>query len=110
MLPIPADIFTEPTNVAPDDLANLGPLRGLAGFCRADKELTSIPKLKVRGAESIFEWPRSILRPTVPNSSTVALPHPHQHACGGHHFFAPDATIVASYDAQSINVREGDCR
>jgi hypothetical protein len=83
MLSIPADIFTEPTTVAPDDLANLGPLRGLAGFCRADKDLISIPKLKVQGAaffESIFEWRRSILRPTVPNSSTVALPHPYQHA------------------------------
>lgn len=27
MLPIPADIFTEPEDVSPDGLANLGPLR-----------------------------------------------------------------------------------
>jgi len=31
MLPIPADIFTEPGDVSPDGLANLGPLRHLAG-------------------------------------------------------------------------------
>jgi hypothetical protein len=30
MLPMPADIFTEPDNVSPDGLANLGPLRHLA--------------------------------------------------------------------------------
>jgi len=36
MLPIPADTFTEPTNVAPDDLANLGPLRRLAGVWLPD--------------------------------------------------------------------------
>lgn len=31
MLPLPADIFTEPEDVSPDSLANLGPLRRLAG-------------------------------------------------------------------------------
>jgi hypothetical protein len=44
MLPIPADIFTEPTNVAPDDLANLGPLRRLAGVWQADKGIDINPK------------------------------------------------------------------
>ena len=44
MLPIPADIFTEPTNVAPDDLANLGPLRRLAGVWQADKGVDINPK------------------------------------------------------------------
>lgn len=43
MLPIPADIFTEPT-VSPDDLANLGPLRGLAGVWQADKGIDINPK------------------------------------------------------------------
>src|SRR6478736_963841 len=37
MLPIPADIFTEPDDVSPDGLANLGPLRHLAGVWQADK-------------------------------------------------------------------------
>src|SRR5262245_34193758 len=43
MLPFPADIFTEPT-VAPNDLANLGPLRGLAGIWQADKGVDINPK------------------------------------------------------------------
>lgn len=30
MLPVPADIFTEPADVSPDTLTNLGPLRRLA--------------------------------------------------------------------------------
>jgi len=44
MLPIPADIFTEPSNVSPDDLANLGPLRRLAGVWQADKGVDVNPK------------------------------------------------------------------
>ena len=43
MLPIPADIFTEP-DVVPDDLANLGPLRRLAGVWQADKGVDINPK------------------------------------------------------------------
>jgi len=41
MLPI---IFTEPSNVSPDGLANLGPLRGLAGGWQADKGVDVNPK------------------------------------------------------------------
>src|SRR6266404_3654663 len=44
MLPIPADIFTEPDNVSPDGLANLGPLRHLAGVWQADKGVDVNPK------------------------------------------------------------------
>ena len=44
MLPIPADIFTEPGNVSSDDLANLGPLRRLAGVWQADKGVDINPK------------------------------------------------------------------
>ena len=44
MLPIPADIFTEPDNVSPDGLANLGPLRRLAGVWQADKGVDVNPK------------------------------------------------------------------
>ena len=43
MLPMPADVFTEPT-VAPNDLANLGPLRRLAGVWQADKGVDINPK------------------------------------------------------------------
>ncbi len=44
MLPIPADIFTEPGDVSPDGLANLGPLRRLAGVWQADKGIDINPK------------------------------------------------------------------
>ena len=44
MLPIPADIFTEPEDVSPDGLANLGPLRRLAGSWQADKGIDINPK------------------------------------------------------------------
>jgi len=40
----PADIFTEPTNVDPDTLANLGPLRRLAGSWEARKGVDLNPK------------------------------------------------------------------
>ena len=40
----PADIFTEPTNVDPDTLANLGPLRRLAGGWEARKGVDVNPK------------------------------------------------------------------
>ncbi len=46
MLPIPPDIFTEPTDFSPDDLANLGPLTGLAGVWQADKGVDINPKAK----------------------------------------------------------------
>ena len=38
------DIFTEPDNVDPDTLTNLGPLRRLAGLWRADKGVDVNPK------------------------------------------------------------------
>lgn len=44
MLPIPADIFTEPKDPSPDCLANLGPLRPLAGAWQADKGIDINPK------------------------------------------------------------------
>ena len=44
MLPVPADIFTEPSDVSPDGLANLGPLRRLAGVWQADKGVDVNPK------------------------------------------------------------------
>lgn len=41
---IPDDIFTEPEDVSPDTLANLGPLRRLAGVWQADKGVDVAPK------------------------------------------------------------------
>lgn len=43
-MPVFPDIFTEPTNVSPDTLANLGPLRPLAGLWQADKGVDVNPK------------------------------------------------------------------
>jgi hypothetical protein len=44
MIPAPRDIFTEPSDVDPDTLANLGPLRPLAGRWRARKGVDMAPK------------------------------------------------------------------
>ena len=44
MLLHPPDIFTEPSDVSPDGLANLGPLRRLAGVWQADKGVDINPK------------------------------------------------------------------
>jgi hypothetical protein len=42
--PFPGDIFTEPENVDPDTLANLGPLRRLAGVWESSKGVDVNPK------------------------------------------------------------------
>src|SRR5437764_6064152 len=44
MPPLPAHSFTEPEDVSPDGLANLGPLRRLAGVWQADKGIDINPK------------------------------------------------------------------
>jgi hypothetical protein len=44
MDPFPEDIFTEPDNVDPDTLANLGPLRRLAGIWESSKGVDLNPK------------------------------------------------------------------
>jgi hypothetical protein len=44
MTPFPTDIFTEPSDVDPDTLANLGPLRRLAGTWQAPKGIDLNPK------------------------------------------------------------------
>lgn len=44
MIPAARDIFTEPSDVDPDTLANLGPLRRLAGRWRARKGVDVNPK------------------------------------------------------------------
>ncbi len=44
MVNIPDDIYTEPDDVSPDTLANLGPLRRLAGVWQSDKGVDINPK------------------------------------------------------------------
>ena len=46
----PADIYTEPSDVDPDTLANLGPLRRLAGIGKARTASTSTPRRTGRSA------------------------------------------------------------
>ena len=46
MNPFPHDIFTEPSDVDPDTLANLGPLTRLAGKWEAEKGVDINPKAK----------------------------------------------------------------
>ena len=46
MTPFPHDIFTEPADVDPDTLANLGPLARLAGRWEASKGIDINPKAK----------------------------------------------------------------
>src|ERR1700744_6006237 len=89
MLPIPADIFTEPSNVSPDGLANLGPLRRLAGVWQADKGVDVNPKAGRPGTPRL---PRAHTNgrdrsPDQRPATTLwsALPHPHQYARGRHH-------------------------
>jgi len=58
MTDIPNDIFTEPDDVADDTLANLGPLRRLAGIWEGKKGVDLNPKAD--GPERIHgEWWRS---------------------------------------------------
>ena len=44
MADIPDDIYTEPDDVSPDTLANLGPLRRLAGVWQSDQGVDISPK------------------------------------------------------------------
>jgi hypothetical protein len=59
MLPFPANIFTEP-DVSPNDLANLGPLRRLAGVWQADKGVDINPKAKGPERREVLQDPRSL--------------------------------------------------
>jgi len=74
MLPIPADIFTEPADVSPDGVAHLGPLRRLAGVWQADKGVDINPKAQGPERRIFREHIRmdpSTRRPTARSSSTV---------------------------------------
>ena len=57
----PDDIFTEPSDVDPDTLANLGPLRRLAGTWQGDKGLDINPKAE--GPERRVYRERIVMEP-----------------------------------------------
>lgn len=52
---IPEDIYTEPANFSPDTLANLGPLRRLAGEWQSDKGVDIAPKAKGPEQRTFYE-------------------------------------------------------
>ena len=55
MSSFPKDIYTEPADVDVDTLANLGPLRGMAGSGRARAAWTSIRRPRGPGSRPIVE-------------------------------------------------------
>ena len=66
-----ADIFTEPEDVAPDTLANLGPLRPLAGVWEGAKGLDVNPK--AAGPERAQFIERIELQPIDPQANGPQL-------------------------------------
>jgi hypothetical protein len=67
MLPIPADIFTEPSKVSPDGIANLGPLRGLAGGWQAQRGVDVNPKAE--GPEQRIFQEHNLMLPIDPQTN-----------------------------------------
>lgn len=70
-MPIPKDIFTEPKNVDPDTLANLGPLRRLAGIWEGDKGVDLNPKAD--GPEQRQYYERVEMQPIDPQTNGPQL-------------------------------------
>ncbi|MBL8667778.1 MAG: hypothetical protein JNM48_09985, partial [Rhodospirillales bacterium] len=68
---IPDDIFTEPENVDADTLANLGPLRRLAGVWEGRKGLDVNPK--AHGPEEREYYERIELQPIDPQANGPQL-------------------------------------
>jgi hypothetical protein len=71
MNPFPEDIFTEPENVDPDTLANLGPLRRLAGVWQSSKGVDLAPKAP--GPERREYIERIEMEPTDPQANGPQL-------------------------------------
>jgi hypothetical protein len=96
MLPIPADIFTEPSNVSPDGLANLGPLRRLAGVWQADKGVDINPKAQGPERRIFRDHIRMdpIRRPMAPNSFMVCAITSTSTRLRRHHFSRPSRLLA----------------
>ena len=71
MTPFPDDIFTEPQDVDPDTLANLGPLRRLAGVWEGRKGIDLNPKADGPERRSYFE--RIEMQPIDPQANGPQL-------------------------------------
>jgi hypothetical protein len=68
---IPADIFTEPDDIDPDALAQLGPLRRLAGVWEGRKGVDINPKAD--GPEQRFYYERIEMQPIDPQANGPQL-------------------------------------
>jgi hypothetical protein len=71
MSEFPGDIFTEPTNVDPDTLANLGPLRRLAGIWEGTKGRNIAPNVTGASNDSFVE--RIEMQPIDPQTNGPQL-------------------------------------
>ncbi|THD80990.1 MAG: DUF1794 domain-containing protein [Phenylobacterium sp.] len=71
MNPFPEDIFTEPADVDPDTLANLGPLRRLAGIWEGRKGVDLNPKAEGPERREFIE--RIVLQPIDPQANGPQL-------------------------------------
>ena len=71
MTDLPADIFTEQTDIDPDTLANLGPLRALAGVWEGTKGEDVNPNPDETGRQAYIE--RITLQPIDPQSNGPQL-------------------------------------
>jgi len=71
MTVFPADVFTEPTNVDPDTLANLGPLRRMAGIWEGAKGMDVNPGPDGTRRQSFIE--RIELQPIDPQTNGSQL-------------------------------------
>jgi hypothetical protein len=71
MTVFPADVFTEPTNVDPDTLANLGPLRRMAGIWEGAKGMDVNPGPDGTRRQSFIE--RIELQPIDPQTNGPQL-------------------------------------
>jgi len=67
----PADIYTEPSNIDTDTLANLGPLRGMAGIWEGTKGMDTNPKAEGPLQQSYVE--RIELQPIDPQANGPQL-------------------------------------
>src|SRR5215467_13014176 len=68
---IPDDIFTEPEDASPDTLANLGPLRRLAGVWQSDQGVDINPKAD--GPERRVFRERILMEPIDPQTNGPQL-------------------------------------
>jgi hypothetical protein len=72
MLPITDDVFTEPEDVSPDTLANLGPLRRLAGIWQSDKGVDVSPKADGPERSARRRSSRKRFAPTITASTSLS--------------------------------------